>query len=315
MFLTKRLSLFKLRILAALVISAVCLVSYHNEAVLAPTPFGLPSSRPFPKKIWYKLGPRGITAKVREWTDSCLSKNPTFTREFLTDASADLYVKTHFYHRPDIVETYLSLPIPILKADLLRYLLLFAEGGIWNDLDVSCEDTPIHDWVPEQFKHDTNLLVGLEFDMGWRHDIFRQFASWIIMARPGSRHLQTVIDDILDAVKTTKEKHNLTSTLELQLGMVGDVVDYTGPRRLTRGVFKSLSEQLGEIVDGRNVSNLLSPKLIGDVLILPGYAFALSVNRYNGVKWPNGTDFVPGPSLVTHHYAGSWKNAYGGEIP
>ncbi|OAT07952.1 glycosyl transferase [Blastomyces gilchristii SLH14081] len=70
-----------------------------------------------------------------------------------------------------------------------------------------------------------------------------------------------VIDDILNEIKATKEKYNLTSTSELQLGMVDDVVDYTGSRRLTAGVLRSLSEQLGEMVDSRNVSRLPEPEI------------------------------------------------------
>ncbi|OAX83961.1 hypothetical protein ACJ72_01682 [Emergomyces africanus] len=322
MCLVKPLSSFKLRmLLAALITSSVCLVSYHNKAALTPiiAPFRQDPSRPpsslsFPKKIWYKLGPKGLTPQTLEWADSCSTQNPNFTMEFLTDTSAEEYVKTHFSYRPDIVETYISLRVPILKADLLRYLLLLSEGGIWNDLDVSCEKIPIHDWVPEQFKHETNLVVGWEFDVGWGYEFRRQFTSWTVMAKPGCQHLQMVVDDIVRAVNSTKEKHNLTSISDLQLSMVGDVVDYTGPRRLTAGVLKSLSKQLGKKVDEKKVSTLLSPKLIADVLILPGYAFASSANNYTSVKWPNGTDFVPGPPLVTHHYLGSWKNAYGGEV-
>ena len=85
----------------------------------------------------------------------------------MTDLSGDAYVKEHFAHRPDIMDTFLALPFPILKADFLRYLLLFNEGGIYFDLDVSCEGPPIHDWVPEQYKKDAGLVVGWEFDVCW----------------------------------------------------------------------------------------------------------------------------------------------------
>ncbi|OJD18554.1 hypothetical protein ACJ73_08710 [Blastomyces percursus] len=307
MFLIKQPPLFRIRVLTALIIGATCFVFYFQRAAIViavvsywRVPDETASSFFIPKKIWYKLGPKGISPEIWNWTDSCVSRNPTFTREFLTDTSAD--------------EPYLSLPVPILKTDLLRYLLLLVEGGIWSDVDVSCEDTSIYEWIPEQFKQDAKLVVGLEFDVGWDSDFPRQFASWTVLARPGSRHLRVVVDAILNEIRATKEKYNLTNISELTLGMVGDVVDYTGPRRLTVGALKSLSEQLGEMVDNRNVSRLLSPKLIEDGLILPGYALALSANNYDGVTWQNGTDFVPGPPLVTHHYAGSWKNSYGGEV-
>lgn len=256
-----------------------------------------------PEKIWYKVGPKGLSSQSQEWMDDCLHKNPEYRSEIMTDHSGDLYVKEKFSHRPDIVETYLALSVPILKADLLRYLLLFAEGGIWYDLDVSCGDVPIRQWIPEEFKANTNLVVGLEFDEGWGENILRQFNSWTIMAAPHSPHIMMVIEDILDAIRQKSEGNGIAVT-ELSLDMVGDVVDFTGPRRLTRGILKSLSLVLDETVEMKNVSHLLDPVLISDVLVLPGYSFAASANRY-----VNQT----GPALVTHHYAGSWKNDNGGE--
>ena len=262
------------------------------------------SAAAIPEKIWYKLGPKGLSDHSREWIDTCLKKNPSYQSELMTDLSGDIFVKDNFVSRPDIVETYLALPIPILKADFLRYLLLFAEGGIWSDLDVSCADIPTHDWIPAQYKIDAGLVVGLEFDMGWGDNFVRQFASWTVMAKPGSPHILMVIDDILEGLREKTKEHNVMVN-DLTLDMIGDVVDLTGPRRLTRSVFKSLELILDERIDDRNISGLLSPKLISDVLILPGYSFAASSNQYEGTH---------GPALVTHHYAGTWKNEHGGEL-
>ncbi|KAK2753842.1 hypothetical protein FQN55_000206 [Onygenales sp. PD_40] len=287
----------------------------------SPSPFPEPSraasqrpqpiqpSHRIPSKLWYKLTPKGLTPQVKKWSQTCITKNPSFTAHFMTDSSADAYVKQHFSHRPDIVTTYLSLSIPILKADLLRYLLLLTEGGVWNDLDITCGDTPIHNWIPEQYKAKTNLVVGWEFDVGWGDNIIREFASWTMLAAPGNVHIETIISDILDSIHDRVAEYNVSSPSQLTRSMVGDVVDFTGPRRLTRSVFKSLSRQLGERVDWRNASELLEPRLIGDVLVLPGYAFARSSNKYEAFE-----EFVPGPELVRHHYAGTWKNEVGGEV-
>ncbi|NWN33545.1 hypothetical protein GY663_30675, partial [Klebsiella michiganensis] len=86
--------------------------------------------------------------------------------------------------RPDIVDTYLALPVPIFKADMLRYLLLWDQGGIWSDLDVSCESIPIEEWIPAEYQGKAALVVGWEFDAGWPEPYVRQFASWTIMAKP-----------------------------------------------------------------------------------------------------------------------------------
>ncbi|KAK2812262.1 hypothetical protein FQN50_001620 [Emmonsiellopsis sp. PD_5] len=320
---------------AVIILCAVCLFIYHIHSLderrnialqgasisqtsdikptLTSSPStsekALPPSPRIPPNLWYKLTPKGLTPQVKQWTQTCITKNPSFTTHFMTDISADAYVKQHFSHRPDIVTTYLSLSIPILKADLLRYLLLLTEGGVWNDLDITCGDTPIHNWIPEQYKAKTNLVVGWEFDVGWGDNIIREFASWTMLASPGNVHIETIISDILDSIHDRVAEYNVSDPSQLTRSMVGDVVDFTGPRRLTRSVFKSLSRQLGARVDWRNASELLEPRLIGDVLVLPGYAFARSSNKYEAFE-----GFVPGPELVTHHYAGTWKNEVGGEV-
>lgn len=224
----------------------------------------------------------------------------------MTDLSAETYIEDSFAHRPEIVETYLGLTIPILKADLLRYLLLFDKGGIWSDLDISCEGPPIDEWVPQKYKSEASLVVGWEFDVGWGGNFVRQFTSWTIMAKPGLSHMSMVIDDIVEGLRNKTVEHKV-SLGELTLAMTGDVVDITGPRRLTVSVLKSLELTLNKTIPLADISNLMEPKLVGDLLIMPGYSFALSSNKYGENKEP------PGTPLVTHHYAGTWKNDHGGE--
>lgn len=268
----------------------------------------LPGLKPIgiPQKFWYKLGPKGLSDDSLEHINTCLEKNPTYRREFLTDTSGDHYVREYFSHRRDIVDVFHALTVPILKADLLRYMILYAEGGVWSDLDVSCEDVAISQWIPKEYKNATGLVVGLEFDMPWENDNFlhTQFASWTIMAKPGVQHLWQVIEDILMDLQKAAKEHEVP-VKDLTLEMLPDVVDLTGPKRMTRSIVKSMEMTLDDTVDDRNISGLLTPKLVGDVLILPGNSFAASQNGYPEDQ---------GPPFVAHHYAGSWKNDHGGEM-
>lgn len=191
-----------------------------------PVPLHLPLYDGVPKKIWYKLGPSGLSNDSREWTDSCINANPNYQAEFMTDDSADAYVANKFASRPELVETYSNLTIPILKADLLRYLLLFDQGGIWSDLDISCEGIPIDQWIPPKYKSKAGLVVGWEFDVGWDFNFVRQFASWTILAKPGLPHMLMVIEDILEGLHEKMAEHNVPLA-QLTLDKVGDVVDIT----------------------------------------------------------------------------------------
>lgn len=192
--------------------------------------------------------------------------------------------------------------VPIIKADLLRYLILYEFGGVWNDLDVSCE-APIKEWVPEQYKDKANIVVGMEFDI----DIWiRQFASWTIMAKQKSPHMLAAVEDCLEGLVAKAKERNVGGIQDLKLDMLDDIVEVSGPRRLTRGILKSLSNKLNETVGNDEIANVKEPRLLGDVLVLPDYAFADTMNQQHGDK-------KPGQKLVAHHYSGSWKNLNGGE--
>lgn len=274
-----------------------------------------------PKKIWFKLGPKGINDNIHKWTETCIQQNPEYEARYLTDAQADAFVNTAFADRPDILDTYNALTVPILKADLLRYLLLYAEGGVWFDTDASCEGIPIVEWgvttagpgnataTPAQTLRENrrraSLIVGWEFDVGLDYEFQRQFVTWAVAAKKGSPRLLAVVDDVVASIRATAREQNL-GVAQLDMANIPDVVHLTGPVRFAQSVLRSL----GLDRDGRDSKyhQILEPTLVEDVLILPGYALAAAMNTYE----TKDRDRV-GPSLVVHHYAGSWKNDYGGE--
>lgn len=276
-----------------------------QEAI--PTTPAVEEYKGIPRKLWYKLGPHGMSDEIRSWTKTCIDSNPAYEVELMTEESGDEMVKRVFALRPDIVEDYLALPIPILKADILRYVMLYDQGGVWSDLDISCEGVPIDEWVPGEYRETADLVVGWEFDWGWPGKFVRQFASWTIMSKKGSAHMMQVIDDIFETLHQKLVEHNV-SVENVTLEMMGDVVDFSGPRRLTTGVYKSLSKQLNQTIGEDDLSKILQPKLVGDVLVMPGRSFAASSNTYTEEEEAQ----MP-PKLVQHHYAGSWKNDKGGE--
>ena len=293
--------------------------SAHLESVRGPlgaslrTAAGLlKSSRPlkdpeFPKKIWYKLGPRGLSDDMRKWTKSCISQNPEFNVEFLDDEAADAFVNKRFADRPDLLEVYNALPVPILKVDLLRYLILYAEGGVWFDLDTSCEGIPIKNWIPAEFKQKANLVVGWEFDGGYNFETERQFQTWAIMARKGVSHLMAAANDVVDSIQEIAKAHNSTVS-EISGDITLNVIDFTGPRRFHKSVVKNLQKTTD--INWIEYWELLEPKLAGDVLILPGYLTSQSRDDYKAED-----QHKIQPPLVVHHFAASWRNPYGGEVP
>ncbi|PYH44085.1 glycosyltransferase family 32 protein [Aspergillus saccharolyticus JOP 1030-1] len=255
-------------------------------------------------KVWHSAQTPILSSDQTDWIHSWLLKNPSFRHELLTDDSALTFVRTRYgATRPDIVEVYEKLPIPILRADLLRYLIVLAEGGIWSDLDVTC-DTAVRHWVPAEHQHARiDMIVGLEFDLGWRGEgmeVASQFCNWVFAARPGSRNLAAVVDAVVAQLNAMSARNGV-GVESLTLDMLPmDVVNVTGPKIMTIALLDGLRRVLGRAVDDRDFHAIKAPTLVGDLLIMPGNAFAAAQNGFP-------TD--QSPVLVSHHYAGSWKQA------
>ena len=91
----------------------------------------------------------------------------------------------------------------VLRADFLRYLLLAIEGGVYSDIDTELLK-PIYEWVPDEFKSRTKLIVGLEADQnppvaGTTYPV--QFCQWTLASAAGHPTMWTMVEHILDEVK------------------------------------------------------------------------------------------------------------------
>ncbi|PLB52767.1 hypothetical protein P170DRAFT_349180 [Aspergillus steynii IBT 23096] len=256
-----------------------------------------------PDKVWHSAKDENVSEQQRGWINSWTKTNPSCRQELLTDRSGEEFVRIHFQEtRPDIVEVYQAIPIPILRADLLRYLIVLAEGGYWSDLDVTSKKPNSH-WVPSEYKtRNIDMVVGLEFDFAYRGpgtEVASQFCNWVFAAQPSSRNLQIIVDSVISKLKEVAQANGVAVS-GIKLEMLKDVVNVTGPKIMTIAILESLGQLLGRTVDDRDFSGIKHPKLIGDVLIMPAVSFAASQNGYP-------TD--QGYALVTHHYEGSWKQA------
>lgn len=116
----------------------------HNTQTCEPTfesatPNISTPSHQFPRKIWQtsKNGPAGLDSEDRHPIQSWVKINQKHRYEILTAHTAESYVRDTFSHRQDIVETFTDLQDPILRADLIRYLVLLGDGGVYSDIDVS----------------------------------------------------------------------------------------------------------------------------------------------------------------------------------
>jgi alpha 1,6-mannosyltransferase len=113
-------------------------------------------------------------------------------------------VSQHFAHKPKVVEVYNNLPNVGMKSDLLRYLILDVEGGVYTDTDTIALK-PIDVWVPPEYRDKARLIVGIEFDRrdgGAWADIphWLQFCQWTIAAAPDHPVFKRMVARVLHSV-------------------------------------------------------------------------------------------------------------------
>src|SRR5699024_237919 len=145
--------------------------------------------------------------------------NPQMRYEVITDSNEMTYVEEHFgpdgVNRPDIVEFYRNVKLPIIKADLLRYMILYAEGGVYADIDVEALK-PFHRFLPERHNEEEyDLVVGIEVDEPQfkDHPILGQksqsFCQWTIIAKPRHPVMLRLVENIMKWYKGVAKKQRV----------------------------------------------------------------------------------------------------------
>lgn len=280
-------------------------LSYHSST----------STGRFPRKIWqtWKVDPldfeeRDLTV-ARTWT----LKNPGHRYEVLTDENDMAYVETHFgpsgLNRLDIVHMYQSIEAKIIKADLLRYLVMYVEGGVYTDIDVEAL-RPIDRFIPGRYDEKSiDMVIGVEIDQPEfnNHTILgkksQSFCQWTFMCKPRLPVMMKLIDNIMKWLREVAERQKVPlSKIELDFD---EVISGTGPSAFTKAILAEMEVRSGHEVDWRCFHNLGESKLLGGILVLTVEAFAAGQGHSDSGNHNAKT------ALVKHHYhASGWPTAH-----
>ncbi|BFZ54806.1 alpha-1,6-mannosyltransferase Och1 [Savitreella phatthalungensis] len=210
----------------------------------------------FPSFIWqtWKYGPSDEAFNFRMQEATWSEKHPAYIHEVIKDDVADLLIRHLFTAKlPEVVEAWDALPHVVMRADFFRYLILFARGGIYSDIDTQALQ-PAWQWVPGLMDYGTyGLVVGIEADPDrpdWRDWYSRriQFVQWTIRAKPGHPALAEVISRITRKTLELKAKGTLKVDKESN-----SVVEWTGPAVWTDSIFKYLNSPLMRKINAGNV--------------------------------------------------------------
>ena len=269
----------------------------------------------FPAYIWqtWKAGPgdAGFEEKLRPMEASWSELHPGFIHEVINDATAANLIRYLYASVPEVVEAYNALPVPVLKADFFRYLILLARGGIYSDIDTTALKTAT-DWLPKTVPPSSvGLIVGIEADPDrpdWKDWYSRriQFCQWTIQAKVGHPALRKIVAQI------TEETLRMKKEGKLQKGRMDmSIVEFTGPARWTDCVFSYFNdpnyfkiEKGGQNITWKAFTNQPNSKRVGDVVVLPITSFSPGVQQM-------GAKEVDDPmAFVKHDFEGKYSGWY-----
>lgn len=272
----------------------------------------------FPRKIWqsWKVNPLRFEERDLNTARTWLLKNPDYRYEVLTDSNDMKYVEWHFgpegFNRPDIVNFYRDVKAAIVKADLLRYMVMYAEGGLYADIDVEAL-RPLPKFIPERYQQkDIDMVIGIEIDEpDWKdHPILgpksMSFCQWTFMCKPQLPVMMRLIENIMKWLnEVAKEQGVPLADVKLDFDQI---ISGTGPSAFTNAILAEMNlakEDPNQKIDWDMFHDLSESKVVSRVLVLTVEAFAA------GQGHSDSGNHDARAALVRHHYhASNWPSRH-----
>ena len=224
-----------------------------------------------PKKIWQIFSSiDSRTDSIRTW----ITENLDYQYTLVSSVRADAFALKHYSDRREILYTFLSLRVPVLRSALLRYMLLESEGGVYSDFDTAAPK-PVDEWIPPQMKSTVRAVVSIENHQGEAETYpgvegpRLQFCHRIMAASRGHPLMSRVVTDVVEALQGLAIDKG-TTIAELRRSD-DEVAQISGSVIWTGAVLKTLSEATETEVSWRNFTGMKEPRVFGDVLVLPAH--------------------------------------------
>lgn len=213
------------------------------------------------KDVYTEITDKKLKEQIDSWRDQ-----EGYTTILLSDGELEDFVKKEYMRFPEVLDTYYKLPLDILRFDFARYLLIYAFGGIYTDVDTTLvkdvnqwADSLIENEFEETFggsnidsirKKDIGLIVGIESDYDredWKYKSSRriQLSQWTFKAKKGHPVLREVIGKIVTLTLNSYSErlnHIKINGEYKTLHSVYTVLEWTGPGIFTDTVFEHLNK-------------------------------------------------------------------------
>lgn len=214
----------------------VLVIIIHIYITLKPKYQHFSNNRRIPKVIYQTYSdirkvPNELLACSR---DRIIKLNPDYKYKLFDNNDIIKYIRDKW--GKDMLDTYLSIDKSYgpARADLFRYLILYDRGGIYLDIKSYCsvkfddifdyeDEFILCNWKTKKWAKKLNYKNG-------------EFINWFIACAPGHEFLKTVIDNIVDKIKTVKKN-------KIVLSGKSDVLLVTGPIIFTTSILDCLKKK------------------------------------------------------------------------
>lgn len=257
-----------------------------------------------PHTIWqtWKTGPQDskfpskFRSTQKKWTS--MADATGYQYSLITDESILPLLQNLYGEVPLVIEAYKLLPTIILKADFFRYLILYARGGIYSDMDTH-PLKPFNKWVSSSestlykqlysgtllpYKnvnrdlttlpsHEPGLIIGIEADPDredWAQWYARrmQFCQWTIQSKPGHPLLRELILNItattLKSVQGSPYSDDQNQMFDLKHLRDYDInYRYSSSRNASN--YDYTQKKNKKNVDGTDIMNWTGPGIFTDI--------------------------------------------------
>ncbi|CCE65313.1 hypothetical protein TPHA_0K01810 [Tetrapisispora phaffii CBS 4417] len=213
--------------------------------------------KPIPRNVWqtWKCNrdsskfPSSFKKLSDKWMEE--SKASQYNYNLIPDDYLETFLTNIYGEVPLIIDAFNIMPVNILKADFLRYLILYARGGIYSDMD-TVPLKPLNSWPSVNSSYISNLkdisdgieyknkdtsakinqlepgfVVGIEADPDredWSDWYARriQFCQWTIQSKPGHPILRELILNITATTLNSVDLESVSSGTDLKLISTSD---------------------------------------------------------------------------------------------
>ena len=153
-----------------------------------------------PKIIYQTWKTKEPNTSIDKLRNTWINKNPEFDYEYYDDNDIKMFIREHFDDR--VNTCYDKILNGSLKADFFRYCVLFIKGGLYIDIDISCEKT-----LTTIFNFDdTHLITTTDNCRNNKNDrIYQAFLG----GEPQSALFMNAINHICTCIESRKHQSNI----------------------------------------------------------------------------------------------------------